>query len=209
MPQDSATMYRWRTWTDEQREKILEERRQRNQPCHSPAHIESERTTYYMITAACFEHEPVIGLSDDRMVDFSIDLCDLLQVTCRSLFAWVVLPNHYHVLVDTPEVKQTLKRLGKLHGRSSFDWNGEESLRGRKVWCNAAETAMKSEGHFYATRNYILNNPVHHGYCSKWTEWPFSSAEEYLRAMGRDEAVRYWFAYPLYEYGQSWDPPEL
>jgi putative transposase len=209
MPQNPQTMYRWREWTPEQRRAILKERCERNQPCHSPAHVESDRTTYYMITAACFEHHSVVGFSDERMAEFSIKLCDMLQEASRALFAWVVLPNHYHVLVDAPEVKRTLKQLGMLHGRSSFDWNGEESLRGRQVWCNAAETAMKSEGHFYASQNYILNNPVHHGYCSKWTEWPFSSAEEYLSSLGRDQAIHFWNAYPLYEYGQSWDPPEL
>jgi putative transposase len=162
-----------------------------------------------MITAACFEHHPVIGFSDQRIAEFSNELCNLLHDNCRALLAWVVLPNHYHVLVDAPELKHTLRQLGKLHGRSSFDWNGQESLRGRQVWCNAAETAMKFEGHFYASRNYVLHNPVHHGYCRKWTDWPFSSADDYLKSAGRDKALRFWEAYPLYEYGQSWDPPDL
>jgi putative transposase len=209
MPQDPETMYRWRSWTPEQRQAILKQRRERHHPCHSPAHLASDRTTYYMITAACFEHHPVIGFSDQRIAEFSNELCNLLHDNCRALLAWVVLPNHYHVLVDAPELKHTLRQLGKLHGRSSFDWDGQESLRGRQVWCNAAETAMKFEGHFYASRNYVLHNPVHHGYCRKWTDWPFSSADDYLKSAGRDKALRFWEAYPLYEYGQSWDPPDL
>ena len=82
-------------------------------------------------------------------------------------------------------------------------------MRGRQVWCKAAETAMKSEGHFFATLNYVLNNPVHHGYCKKWPDWPYSSANDYLEHMGRERALSIWQSYPLYGYGQSWDPPEL
>ncbi len=68
---------------------------------------------------------------------------------------------------------------------------------------------MKSEGHFYATRNYVFNNPVHHGYCEKWTDWPFSNVAEYLSNVGREEAIRYWHSYPLYDYGKSWDRADL
>ncbi|QEF97026.1 Transposase IS200 like protein [Stieleria maiorica] len=209
MPQDPESMYRWRRWTPQQRQKILDERRQRNHPPHSPAHIQSDRTSLYMITAACFEHVPVIGITDRRIEAFSNSLSELLEEFCQTLFAWVVLPNHYHALVDAPDLTHVLKQIGTLHGRSSFDWNGEESQRGRKVWCNAAETAMKSEGHYYATWNYILHNPVHHGYCRKWTEWPYSSANEYVEHVGREHALRIWRAYPIYDYGQDWDPPEL
>ncbi|TWT80115.1 hypothetical protein CA13_15280 [Planctomycetes bacterium CA13] len=209
MPRDPSRMYRWRKVAPQDRVAILDERRQRNHPCHSPAHIESEATRYYMITAACFEHRSVIGFSNERMADFSLRLCSLLGETCNALFAWVVLPNHYHALVDDSSITGTLKELGQLHGRTSFQWNGEESCRGRQVWCNAAETAMKSEGHYFASLNYVLNNPVHHHYSEKWADWPFSNAAEYLQLVGRERALEYWREYPLYDYGKSWDPPEL
>ncbi len=98
MPQDPNTMYRWRKWTDEQRKTILSERRQRHQPGHSPAHITADHTSIYLITAACFEHAPIIGVTDDRLASFSTQLCELMHQHCRSVFAWVALPNHYHVL---------------------------------------------------------------------------------------------------------------
>ncbi len=90
-----------------------------------------------------------------------------MAVRCNQVFAWVVLPNHYHFLAQVNELKPLFLELGKLHGLKSFEWNSEESKRGRQVWCKAAETAMKSEGHFFASLNCVLNNPVHHGYCKK------------------------------------------
>lgn len=60
---------------------------------------------------------------------------------------------------------------------------------------------MKSEGHYYATLNYILHNPIHHGYGSRWTDWPYSSATEYLDLVGREVAIDRWTRYPLFNYG--------
>ncbi len=208
MSQD-PTMYLWRKLTAKQREEVLQDRADRGRPRHSIPHITSDTTTYYMITAACFEHRPVIGHSPNRMATFESELVELLNAHCAKVFAWNVLPNHYHVLVDTLDVKSLLKALGQLHGRTSFYWNGDENRRGRQVWCNAAETAMKSEGHFYASLNYVLNNAVHHGYVTKWTEWPYCNAEQYIEDMGREKASRIWTSYPLYDYGKDWDPPEM
>jgi putative transposase len=127
----------------------------------------------------------------------------------QRIFAWNVLPNHYHALVRTTDVKALLKGLGQMHGRTSFQWNGEEQRRGRQVWHNAAETAMKSEGHFWATFNYVLHNAVHHGYVQRWQDWPWSNAAEYLAAVGADAAESVWKAYPILDYGKGWDAPEL
>ncbi len=129
-----------------QREEVLKERILHGRPEHSVPHVTSNTTTYYLVTAACFEHQPVIGLSPSRMAKFEDNLVESLSSRCKQVFAWNVLPNHYHVLVDTLNVKALLKAIGQLHGRSSFAWNGEEHKRGRQVWCNAAETAMNRKG---------------------------------------------------------------
>ena len=200
--------YRWRRMSREQREQTLAYRRENRLPWHSLPHYEGD-TPYYLITAACYEHVPVIGKSHERIVDFEEDLVDTAQAHSTHLFAWILLPNHYHFLVRTIGVKQLLQALGRLHGRTSFDWNGEDDCRGRTLWCNAAETAMKSEGHYWASVNYVLHNAVQHGYVRRWQDWPYSNAEQYLAAVGRETAIRRWRTYPLLEYGKDWDPPEL
>jgi putative transposase len=64
---------------------------------------------------------------------------------------------------------------------------------------------MRSERHFFATINYVHHNPVHHGYVRLWTDWPWSSAAEYLEQMGRAEAQRVWEGYPIRDHGKKWD----
>ncbi len=63
----------------------------------------------------------------------------------------------------------------------------------------------RSERHFFATLNYVHNNPVKHGYVEKWQDWPYSSASEYLMKMGRETASQIWKEYPVLDYGNEWD----
>ena len=68
---------------------------------------------------------------------------------------------------------------------------------------------MKSERHFWATMNYVLHNAVRHRYVERWTDWPYCSAQAYLDKMGRERALEIWREFPLFDYGNDWDPPEL
>ena len=130
--------------------------------------------------------------------------------TCRELgsriYAWCVLPNHYHVLLKTGQVKALRHELGQFHGRSSFTWNGEDQQRGRQVWFNCFERPMKSPRHFFATLNYVHHNPVHHGYVEHWQDWPWSSAAEFIEQLGRERVAQIWKDYPILDYGKKWDP---
>jgi putative transposase len=140
---------------------------------------------------------------------FSETLLQVFTARAALIHAWCVLPNHYHALIETDEIMTVLADLGKMHGRLSFEWNGEEQTRGRQVWCGASDRYMRNDAHFWATLNYVHHNPVHHRYVAKWQDWPYSSAAEYLANMDREEAKRIWRDYPVLEYGKGWDDAEL
>jgi len=61
----------------------------------------------------------------------------------------------------------------------------------------------------WAMLNYVHHNPVRHAYVERWTDWPWSSAAEYLAQTGASEAKRVWREYPLHEYGKNLDDPEM
>ncbi len=201
---DPEFMYRWRKMTGTERAETMRDRKANLAPWHSPPHRES-LDGRYLITTACYEHLPIIGASFARLAAFESELIENCRIYTSAIWAWTVLPNHYHILVESQSVLELLKVLGQLHGRTSHGWNGEDGSRGRKVWHGAVETAMKSEGHFSATVNYVHNNSVKHGYVSRWQDWPFSNAREYLEKVGRDEAERVWKEYPIGSYGMGWD----
>jgi len=201
-------MYLWRKLNEKQREELLEFRQSNESPWHSPQHLESQNGRY-LLTAACYEHRHIAGLNPKRLADFSEQLLKVLEADCEEVYAWCVLPNHYHAVVLTRKLSLLLHDVGLLHGRTSFVWNGEENKRGRKVWFNCAETAMKSDRHFWATLNYVHHNPVHHGYVQQWQDWPFSSGGAFLQHCGHEQAVMLWRKYPIDDYGKTWDPPDL
>ena len=118
-----------------------------------------------------------------------------------------MLPNHYHALVQAPDVLTLLARLGRLHGRTAHAWNGEEGTRGRNVFFRSVERVMRCDAHMFATLIYVHHNPVHHGYVKRWTDWPWSSAPQFLEQSGTAEAARIWRTYPVRGYGRGWDDP--
>lgn len=197
--------YYWRSLTEEQREEVRSYRRLGNQPRHSLPHFDSDENRNYIITGTCYEHQHIIGGTVARMQEFSEELQSILSTFCEDVSAWCLLPNHYHALTRTAQMKDLRRELGLLHGRTSFRWNGEDEARGRTVWRNCFERKIRSERHYFATVNYILHNPVHHGYVLRWEDWPWSSASEYLVAVGRETAVQIWNEFPVLDYGSGWD----
>ena len=201
--------YRWRALTPEQQVDLLEWRKAHGYPWHSPPHRPNFGHQRFHITAACFEHQPFIGHSLERMDGFLRELLKLLNTHARQSFAWCVLPNHYHLLVEAPNILGLLHELGKLHGACSYRWNGEENTRGRKVFFRTTERAMRSDGHYWATLNYIHHNPVHHRYVDRWEDWRWSSASAYLAQNTPADVESIWAAYPISDYGKGWDDPDM
>jgi putative transposase len=197
--------YLWRKLTQAQRAEILLHRQRLSRPWHRPPHFHTG-IRHYILTAACYEHRPHIGLSPERMTSFAETLLNALP---DAPVAWCVLPNHYHLLIRSGDLKGLVQLLGRLHGRTSFQWNRDESIPGRKVWHGTSDRAIRDSGHFWATLNYIHHNPVRHGYAEAWQDWPWSSASDYLSKVGKKQAETVWKDYPILEYGKGWDDPAM
>jgi putative transposase len=196
-------VYDYRNWTPEQRAEAIAERKQYGYPWHGPPHLDAPGE-YRIVTGACYEHRPIL-LTIKRLQWFEKQLLSHLKEMGIHCSAWVVVPNHYHVLVRIEDMKEFSLRLGKLHGRTSYEMNKEDNMTGRRVWYRSQDRCMRSESHYYTTLNYIHNNPVKHGYATKWTDWPFSSIHWYLETKGREWLVDVWRSYPVLNYGEKWD----
>jgi putative transposase len=199
----NVAMYDYREWSPDQRASALRERQQHGFPPHSPPHV-GQFEAWRLITAACFEHRHILN-GPDRIGWFEKQLLGHLKSFEVPCAAWVVLPNHYHVLVKVSDIDEFVKNLGQLHGRTSFEMNLADGARNRKVWLRCADRIMRSKEHYLTTVNYIHNNPVKHGYVEDWNEWPWSSFHWYLENHGREKLVQRWKDYPLLDYGKKWD----
>jgi len=140
-----------------------------------------------------------------RLAEWQSKLVQMIVDDPDSLLrAWVVLPNHYHVLVKT-ELLSFGRRLGRLHNGLSTQWNREDKTPGRKVWYRFSDRAIRSDRHLMAAVNYIHANPVRHGLVDVATDWPWSSLASYVQRYGLDTLRSWWRDYPVDDMGRGWD----
>lgn len=88
------------------------------------------------------------------------------------LIAWVVMPNHVHVLLKTDQVplsmivrtwKQfTARKANSILGRSGAFWQAD-------YW----DTFVRDADHELKTIRYIRENPVKAGLVKVWKDWPW------------------------------------
>lgn len=196
-------MYDWRKMSEEERLNALRERQSRHAAWHRPS--DTVEGKWVHVSAACYQHQDLIGLNPMRMSQFCDELLACIHRAALELSAWCVLPNHYHLLIRVADERYLKKHLGQLHGRTSHQWNVEQNTTGRKCFHSCLPKAIKSLSHRWATLNYIHHNPVKHGYAERWQDWPYSSANAYLKSVGTDYARQMWKEFPILEMGKGWD----
>ncbi len=99
------------------------------------------------------------------------------------LQAWVVMPNHIHLVVDVWETPLS-KLLNLWKGRSSYDANRLLARRGHFWEKEYFDVLIRDSGHLGRAIRYTENNPVKAGLAGIPKEWPWSSArwrDEYGR----------------------------
>ena len=91
------------------------------------------------------------------------------------LLAWVIMPNHFHALIEIWQVPMskilqswkgyTSKEANKILGRIGTFW--EEDYFDRKI---------RDEQHFWRVIRYIEGNPARSVLVKAAEDWPWSSA---------------------------------
>ena len=139
--------------------------------------------------------------------EFEARLLKAIKEITKEMIAWVILPNHYHLLITINSLNDVSATLKYLHGTTSREWNIEDDLTGqRRVWYKFADTYIRNDGHLHTAFNYIHYNPVKHGYINDPYDWRWSSLLMYYDARGKDWLEEQWKAYPPpVDFGAGWD----
>lgn len=93
-----------------------------------------------------------------------------------ELHAWVVMPNHVHMLI-TPIENSAIAAIA--HSLKSFTAHRANRLLGRTgaFWQREYyDRAIRNGDHLRAEWEYVEANPLKAGLCARIEEWPFSSA---------------------------------
>ena len=126
-------------------------------------------------------------LKDARIACLVRDALSYFDGERYRLHAWVIMPNHLHVLLtpvhgyrlgDTVRSwkSYTARRANSLLGRSGPFWQADYFDRG-----------IRDERQFYTVWAYIEGNPTRAGLCGEDSEWIWSSAYDTRNAGGNDE----------------------
>ena len=167
-------------------------------PDHHPLHLYLD-DTWYFITAATLNHVPY--LAEERAKTLLRDTLKALVVEFNIVLrGWVILNDHYHLLLKTARGQDLSRYFGRLHGSASHQINLWHGATGRQVWHNYWDTCIRAEADFWTRLNYIHNNPVKHGYVRRLEDWPFSSYPYYLRIKGEEWLHDCWQRYPVIDF---------
>jgi REP-associated tyrosine transposase len=101
-----------------------------------------------------------------------------------QVFGWCLLPNHYHVLLRTPQggFSPGFQVVNGSHSRRTNRRHG----RSDHLFRNRPRTVeVSSDAHLVAAILYVARNPVAAGLSPRAGAWAFSS---YHATMGRAEA---------------------
>jgi REP element-mobilizing transposase RayT len=115
-------------------------------------------------------------LREDRIAEIVQNALLYFDSERYFLHAWVVMPNHVHVLY-TPQAGWELSQIA--HSWKSYTANACNKALGRKgeFWQREPfDRYIRDEKHFANAVRYIENNPVKAGLCEKPEDWRWSSA---------------------------------
>lgn len=163
-----------------------------------PPHIYLD-DTYYFLTSRTLGRKPFFNTDSKKKI-----LLDVIREAIRrygcNLIAWVVLSNHYHLLLKIKEGKQLPDLLRNIHANSSRLLNKSENLQGRAIWWNYWDHGIRDEADFWKHFNYINHNPVKHGYVKEMSDYKFSSYNYWLKKKGQDWIDSCFELYPIVDF---------
>ena len=107
------------------------------------------------------------------------------------IHAWVVLPEHFHCVIEIPPdeadfalrwrlIKMDFSKAMPLTERrnASRRKRGERGVWQRRYW----EHRIRDDADFCAHMDYVHINPVKHGWVKRVADWPYSTFHRLVKA---------------------------
>jgi putative transposase len=121
-----------------------------------------------------------------------------------SLIAYVILQNHYHLMIKITDANKISKFIGEVNGSSARLINKADSVYGRKIWWNYFDHIIRNESDFFKHLNYIHQNPIKHRITSDF-DYRFSSYNLWVRKKGKEYLDQAFEKYPIIDFVMKGD----
>jgi REP-associated tyrosine transposase len=132
----------------------------------------------YFVTASCWEKQCL--MQSDRMAGLFMEVLHQYREQKKySLHEFVVMPNHFHLLITPGE---TLERALQLV-KGGFSFRAKKELRvAGEIWQNSFyDRRVRDITEYDKMRIYIHQNPVRAGLVERAEDYPYCSANPRFR----------------------------
>jgi len=134
----------------------------------------------YHVTSRGNDQADIFLTDDDRKLFVSL-LRDEVGQQGWLCFAWCLMDNHYHFLVETPEANLS-RGMQRLNGRYTQGFNRRHGRVGHIFQGRYKAILVEKDAHLLELCRYIVLNPVRVGMVESTEQWRWSSHHEVLRS---------------------------
>ncbi|NOQ15356.1 MAG: hypothetical protein GQ583_12880 [Methyloprofundus sp.] len=153
---------------------------------HRPAHLLLDNMPYF-ITASTHKKHPL--LNDEIKCQLLLLMQQEFQNFGWQFNHWVILNNHYHIMVYSYKGEDLGKIIGRIHFKSG-QFIRKISPNYKHIWWNYWDYCPRNEKDYFIHLNYLFNNPIKHGYVQSLHNYSFSSFHHYFEKQGREALIK-------------------
>ncbi len=107
------------------------------------------------------------------------------EISCFRLYAYCLMGNHIHLLLQTMKEGEALEQIFKRIGVRYVAWyNRKYGRTGHLFQDRFLSEPVDTDTYLWTVLPYIHQNPVKAGICHTPEKYPWSSYQEYLRQGG-------------------------
>jgi len=132
----------------------------------------------YHVTSRGNGRADIFLCNDDREIFIRL-LRDEINQQGWVCYAWCLMDNHYHFLIETPEAN-LCRGMQRLNGRYTQGFNRRHSRVGHVFQGRYKAVLVEKEAHLLELCRYIVLNPVRAGMVEDVSQWQWSSYQQTL-----------------------------
>lgn len=137
-----------------------------------PPRLQSDEVLYHLTTRGVDRR--AIFLDDEDRRFFLRLLARIVRVDGFVVHAYCLMPNHVHLLVETPRANLA-HGMQRLLGHYAREHNARAGRRGHLFERRYLDKLVETEEHLISTARYLARNPVEAGLCAHPADWRWSS----------------------------------
>lgn len=151
--------------------------------------------SYQIRVASAYGHYHVMSRGNNRLAIFNDDrdkdkFIDFLRRTLGderfNILGYCIMPNHYHLLVQSNTVPVMSQALQKTNLAYSRFYQTKYGYVGHVYQGRYSSAGINTRDYLYRVLRYIHNNPVKAGICESPSDYPYSSYGEYIGRVEQD-----------------------